>query len=102
MLLAPFAPHLAEELWEGLGQEGSVHATPWPAWEEAAAQEEQVTIVVQVNGKLRDRLLVAPETPEEDLKAQALSSEKVKAFLEGKTIRQVVVVPGRLVSIVVS
>jgi leucyl-tRNA synthetase len=96
------APHLADELWERLGHEGFTATQPWPSFDAAVAQEEQITIVVQVNGKVRERLLVAPETPEEELKRLALASDKVGPYLEGKTVRQVHVVPKRLVSIVVS
>jgi len=101
LMLAPFAPHLAEELWECLGGEGSVHVAEWPTWEESAAQDDAVTVVLQVNGKLRDRLSVPPGTPKEDLEAQALASEKIQSYLQGKSIRQVIVVPDRLVNIVV-
>ncbi len=101
LLLAPFAPHLAEELWHRLGKGESVHLASWPSFDPSVAEEELLTIVVQVNGKLRDRLMVPPETPEEDLKKMALASEKVQPYLEGKTIRQVHAVPKRLVSIVV-
>ena len=101
MMLAPFAPHLAEELWERLGGEGSVHVAEWPTWEESVAQDDEITVVLQVNGKLRDRLSVPPGTPKEDLEAQALASEKIQSYLQGKSIRQVIVVPDRLVNIVV-
>jgi leucyl-tRNA synthetase len=101
LVLAAFTPHLAEELWHQLGREGSVHQAAWPAWDEAVAAEEMVTVVIQVNGRLRDRMTVAPDTPEETLREQALASEKVKPFIDGKKVRQVVVVPGRLVNIVV-
>ena len=101
LLLAPFAPHLAEELWHRLGKAQSVHLASWPAYDAEVAREEQITVVVQVNGKLRDRLLVGPDVSEEELKALAFASEKVRPYLEGKTIRQTLVVPGRLVSIVV-
>ena len=100
LLLAPFAPHLAEELWERLGRTGSVHLAEWPSWEEALTQEEEVTVVVQVNGKLRDRLNVARGTPQEELRQLALDSSRVKAHVEGKSVRNVVVVPDRLVNIV--
>jgi leucyl-tRNA synthetase len=100
LLLAPFAPHLAEELWERVGREGSVHVAEWPAWDASAAKDEAVTVVLQVNGKLRDRLSVSPGTPKEKLEAQALASERVQAHLEGKSVRQIVVVPDRLVNIV--
>jgi len=100
LLLAPFAPHLAEQLWARLAKQDSVHLAAWPAWDEAAAREEEVTIVLQVNGKLRDRLSVAPGTPKEQLEAQAVTSPKVQPYLKGKQIRQVIVVPDRLVNIV--
>jgi leucyl-tRNA synthetase len=102
LVLAPFTPHLAEELWHRLGRAGGVHAATWPPWDEAVAAEETVTVVIQVNGRLRDRLVVAPDTSEEELREQALASEKVKPFIDRKAVRQVVVVPGRLVNIVVS
>jgi leucyl-tRNA synthetase len=101
LLLAPFAPHLAEELWSRLGREGSVHVAAWPSWDESAAEEEAITVVLQVNGKLRDRLSVPPGTPKEELEAQARASERVQTYLEGKSVRQVIVVPDRLVNIVV-
>ncbi|MBE9565889.1 MAG: class I tRNA ligase family protein, partial [Proteobacteria bacterium] len=100
-LLAPFAPHLSEELWHQLGREGSVHATTWPLHDEVVAKEDVITVVLQVNGKMRDRLSVSPGTPKEELEAQALASERVQAHLEGKSVRQVIVVPDRLVNIVV-
>jgi leucyl-tRNA synthetase len=100
-LLAPFAPHLAEEIWQRLGQEESVHLSCWPGWDAEAAREEEITVVVQVNGRLRDRLTVLPDTPEETLKTDALASPRVRPYLEGKSIRQVVVVPNKLVNIVV-
>ena len=100
VLLAPLAPHLAEELWEVTGHEYSVHGQPWPEWDEAAIAESQVTIIVQVNGKLRDRLIVAADIGEEEAKALALASDKVKAQQEGKQIRKVIYVPGKLVNVV--
>ena len=101
LLLAPFAPHVAEELWHQLGKQESVHLAAWPTWDEHVAKEEEVTIVLQVNGKLRDRLSVPPGTPKEELEVQALASEKIQSYLQGKSIRQVVVVLDRLVNIVV-
>jgi leucyl-tRNA synthetase len=99
-LLAPFAPHLAEELWHRLGQDGSVHLAAWPAWDEEAAREEEITVVVQVNGRLRDRLTVPAGTDEEKLRAGALASPRVQAHLSGRSVQQVIVVPDRLVNIV--
>jgi leucyl-tRNA synthetase len=101
LLLAPFAPHLAEELWQALGNRESVHLASWPACDQTVAAEAQVTIVVQVNGKVRDRLSVAPGTPQDELQARALAAPKVQPYLSGRSVRQVVVVPDRLVSIVV-
>ncbi len=100
LLLAPFAPHLAEELWQRLGHAQSVHLATWPTWDEEAAAEKQITVVVQVNGRLRERLTVSPGTPEETLRAQALASPRVQPYLQGKSVLQVVVVPDKLVNIV--
>ncbi len=101
LLLAPFAPHLAEELWEMIGKKDSIHLAQWPPWDKGIVREEKVTVVLQVNGKLRDRLSVPPGTPKEELEAQALASERIQSYLEGKSIRQIVVVPDRLVNVVV-
>jgi leucyl-tRNA synthetase len=102
LLLAPFAPHLAEELWHRLGHTESVHLAQWPKCDDAIAEEEQITVVVQVNGRLRDRLTVAPGTSREHLRAQALASPRVEGHLQGKSIKQVVIVPDRLVNVVTS
>ncbi len=102
-LLAPIAPHLTEELWQGLAPEsGSVHEQPWPVYEAALTQEEEITIAIQVNGKVRERLEVSASLSQEELEQQALQAPKLQAYLEGKTVRRVIVVPGRLVNIVVS
>ncbi len=100
-MLAPVAPHISEELWMRLGKPYSIHTQKWPVVDEAAAHEDEITLVVQVNGKLRDRITVPTEISEEDAKAAALSSEAVQKHLEGKKPRQVVYVKGRLVNIVV-
>jgi leucyl-tRNA synthetase len=99
-MLAPVAPHIAEELWERLGKEGSVHVQPWPEVDEKAAAAEQITLVVQVNGKLRDRVAVPVGLPDDEARRLALESEGARRFLEGKEVREVIVVPGRLVNIV--
>jgi leucyl-tRNA synthetase len=101
LVLAPFAPHLAEELWERLGGTDSVHLQAWPVYDSAQMVEEQVELVVQVNGKIRDRVTVAADADEETIKADVLSRERVQASFDGKTVQKVVVVPGRLVNIVV-
>jgi len=102
LMLAPFAPHLAEELWhEALGHQESVHLAAWPEVDPDALQREEVEVVVQVNGKLRDRMLVPAAADEAALREQALALPKIQPFLEGKEVVRVVVVPGRLVNVVV-
>ena len=101
LLLAPLAPHLAEEMWERLGQPYSIHQQPWPEWDAALAAAEEATLVVQVNGKLRDRITVDAGISEEDAKSVALASDHVRAYTDGKSVERVVFVPGRyLVSVV--
>lgn len=101
LLLSPFAPHLADEIWAATGHEGSTYQAAWPVSDPALARRERLTIVVQVNGKVRDKLEVDADTPEETIRAAALASERVQSFMDGKTPRKVVYVPGRLVNIVV-
>jgi leucyl-tRNA synthetase len=101
VMLAPLAPHFAEECWERLGHAESVFTARWPRWEEALAREEQVEVVVQVNGKLRSRLLVPRGLTEEQVVGRALADPAVRRFLDGKPIRKVVYVPDRLVNLVV-
>jgi len=101
LLLAPFVPHVAEELWEGLGHAGGIGTASWPAWDEAALVEDEVTIVVQVNGKLRGKVSVAAGAGEDEMRAAALADVKVLAHTEGKTVRKIIYVPGKLLNIVV-
>jgi leucyl-tRNA synthetase len=101
LLLAPFAPHIAEELWQRLGYSESLACQPWPKYDEELAKEKQVELAVQVNGKVRDRIVVPADLDEEQVKAKALAGEKVIAALAGKTPKKVIVIKGRLVSIVV-
>jgi leucyl-tRNA synthetase len=101
-MLAPVAPHIAEELWvEYLGKPYSIHQQPWPKFDAQAAAEDEITIPVQVNGKVRDRVTIPAEASEDEIKSAALASENVQKYLEGKPPRKVIVVPGKLVSIVV-
>jgi leucyl-tRNA synthetase len=100
-MMAPVTPHIAEELWAYLGKPYSIHLQRWPKVDLAAAAEELITLIVQVNGKLRDRIMVPVDIGEEEAKKLALESEAVKKFLEGKPPRKVIVVPRRLVNIVV-
>jgi leucyl-tRNA synthetase len=99
-MMAPVTPHIAEELWERLGKAYSVHTQAWPAVDEGAAAEEQITLVVQVNGKVRDRILVPAGIDEEQAKEAALASEAVKKHLAGQSPKKVILVPGKLVNIV--
>ena len=101
LLLAPFVPHVAEELWEGLGHSGGIGKASWPVWDEAALVEDEVTIVVQVNGKLRGKVSVAAGAGEEEVRTAALADAKVLAHTEGKTVRKIIYVPGKLLNIVV-
>jgi leucyl-tRNA synthetase len=101
-LLSPFVPHLAEELWLSLGHEGGLEAAGWPGWEEAALVEDEKTMVVQVNGKVRGKITVAATADEGEIRAIALADSNVERFLTGKEIKKILVVPGRLVSIVVA
>jgi leucyl-tRNA synthetase len=98
-LVQPYAPHVAEELWERMGRE-RLWEEPWPEADPALLERETVEVVVQVNGRVRDRLHVAPDTPEEELVELALASDRVRAHLNGGEAARTVVVPGRLVNFV--
>ncbi len=100
-ILAPFAPHIAEELWSQLGHKKSIHIVPWPQADESKIKEQPVTIIIQVNGKVRGEFQSAPGLTEDSAKTQALATESVKKWLEGKEPKKVIYVPGRLVNIVV-
>jgi leucyl-tRNA synthetase len=101
LLLAPFVPHVANELWEVVGDARGLDDTAWPEADPAALVEDLVEMVVQVNGKVRGRFTVAPDAAEADILALALADERVQAQVAGKTIRKTMIVPGRLVSLVV-
>jgi leucyl-tRNA synthetase len=102
LLLSPFAPHLAEELWAVLGHKNTLAYEAWPMYEEALLREETIEVPVQINGKLRAKLTVPADIDEAGLRAAALADEKVRGLIEGKQVRKVIVVPGKLVNIVVS
>jgi leucyl-tRNA synthetase len=99
-LIQPYAPHIAEELWESLGH-SRLWEQPWPAADEAQLRRETFELVIQVNGRVRDRVQASTEESEDELVARAKASERVQAQLDGKEIRQAIVVPGKLVNLVV-
>ncbi len=102
VMLSPFAPHTMEELWEMYGHQGGLAAAGWPAYDAEVARAEALVIPVQVNGKLRGRVTVSPETPDAELEALALADPAVQVHTAGKTVKKVVIAKGRLVSIVVA
>ncbi len=101
LLLAPMAPHLAEELWEVLGHNGTLAYAPWPTFDPALLKDETIEVPVQVNGKLRARITVPADLDAAALEASARADEKVAGLIEGKTIKKAVIVPGKLVNFVV-
>ena len=100
-LLAPFAPHITEELWQQTGHTGSIHKTDWPAYDETLTQDEAFTLVVQVNGKLRERIEVAADISEQEVRELVLSNPRVATFIGEATIQKIIYIPGRLVNVVV-
>jgi len=100
LVLALFTPHLADELWEALGHEGSTLQVRWPAFDPALAAEEEVEIPVQVNGKLRARIRASASAGEDDLRAMAIAEPKIREHLNGRQVVKIVVVPGKLVNVV--
>src|SRR5256884_677772 len=101
LLLAPFAPYLAHELWEMLGEKTSLLRAPWPKYDPALAKEEEIEIPVQINGKLRSLIVVMADTTEGVMRERALADEKIRAAMAGKQVVKVIVVPGKLVNIVI-
>ncbi len=100
LMLAPFAPYVAQEIWEELGHADPVFRQPWPVFDAELAKEDLAEIVVQVNGKLRTRIFAPFGTPAAELESRAMADEKVRPFVEGKTVRKIVTVPDKLVNIV--
>jgi leucyl-tRNA synthetase len=101
LMLAPTAPHLAEEMWEKRGYKYSIHNQLWPSWDEAKARQDEITLVVQVNGKVRDRIAASATISENEAKELAANAEKVKTYLTDKQIVNIIYIPGKLVNIVV-
>ncbi len=101
LLLSPFSPHIAEELWGATGNTPSVFDRKWPAWDEEAAKEETIELVVQVNGKVRAKMMMPAGTPDDEIKRMALEDKKIRESIGGKEIKKVIVVRGKLVNIVI-
>ena len=101
LLLAPFAPHLCEELWEILGNEYSVHKQSWPKYDPRLTKEEEIVFVVQVNGKVRERITIPSGSKKEEVLEKALASEKVKKYIGERKVKRTVFVKDRLVNFVV-
>jgi leucyl-tRNA synthetase len=102
VMLTPFSPHIAEEMWEGLGHGGGLlKSAQWPSADPELAKKDELEIPVQVNGKLRSRVVVSPDISEADLRALALADAKVQSFIDGHKVVKVIVVPQRLVNVVV-
>ncbi|MCX6779079.1 MAG: class I tRNA ligase family protein, partial [Candidatus Magasanikbacteria bacterium] len=97
----PFTPHLAEEIWEALGEKKSIFVNVWPEFNAELAKDITITLAVQVNGKLRETIDVAAEITEVEAKKTALASEKIQKWLEGKEPKKIIFVPGKLINIVV-
>ncbi|MDN5684267.1 class I tRNA ligase family protein, partial [Corynebacterium glyciniphilum] len=100
LMMAPVAPHIAEELWSRLGHEGSLAHVPFPTWEEKRLVDDTVELPVQVMGKVRGRVTVPVDAAREDVEAAALAEPNVAAHVEGKTVAKIIVVPGKMVNIV--
>ncbi len=100
VLLAPIVPHIAEELWQTLDHKTAVVDAPWPKYDEAIASKDELTVVIQINGKLRSRITVPAGEDPEKIKADALADEKIKAMLKDVAVKKVIYVPNKLVNIV--
>jgi leucyl-tRNA synthetase len=101
ILLSPFAPHCAEELWESIGNNPSILDQQWPLWDENIAKEETIELVIQINGKVRSKTMILPGTPDDELERIALGDERIKGFIGKKAIKKVIIVKGKLVNIVI-
>jgi leucyl-tRNA synthetase len=101
LLLSPFAPHIAEEMWQRMGHPEATHRTSWPVHNEEFLKADEIEIVIQVNGKVRQKLSVPAEIDEESLKAQSLEDPRIQEWTNGKEVKKVIVVPKKLVNIVV-
>ena len=100
-ILAPFAPHVTEELWQNLGKKKSIHLSSWPKWDENLIKDEEVKIVIQINGKVRAEMLVEVDESEEEIKKKAQEHEAILKYINGQNINKIIYVKNRLINIVV-
>jgi len=100
-ILAPFAPHISEDIWHSLGEKKSITLSSWPKWDEKLIKDDEIKIVIQVNGKVRAEIMTSADEKEEEIKSKALSYEKIQKFIENKQIKKIIYVKNRLVNIVV-
>jgi leucyl-tRNA synthetase len=100
-MLAPIAPHFCEELWHVLGNKESIFKASWPGYDSGLIVDQVVTVVIQVNGKVRSKIECPADTTEEQLKSLALADEKVQSWIQGKPIRNCVIVPRKLINLVI-
>jgi leucyl-tRNA synthetase len=101
LLMAPIFPHISEELWHRRGHSTSIHLQSWPQGSVEKSRADEIDVVIQINGKVRDKLVVAPGTPNATIEAQALALENVQKWIDGKGVRKVIVVPDKLINIVI-
>ena len=101
LMLSPIVPHICATLWGELGYTDHIEDVHWPQYDESALEQDNIQLMVQVNGKLRDKIMVAAEANDEQIKAQALASEKIKKYVADKAVKKIIVVKGRLVNIVI-
>jgi leucyl-tRNA synthetase len=101
LLLSPYAPHLGEELWEKMGEKGSISKAQWPVYDEDLTKDSEVEVVLQVNGKVRAKLVIDAETPKDDMIALAMENERIQEYTQGKTVVKTIAVPKKLVNLVV-
>jgi leucyl-tRNA synthetase len=100
LLLAPFVPHITAELWQMMGKSGSIHQAAWPTYDAAALLLDEMEIAVQIDGKVREKLVVSANASQAEIEQAALSQDRIRMWMEGKTVRKVMIIPGRLVNIV--
>jgi leucyl-tRNA synthetase len=101
LLLSPFSPHIAEELWEAIGNSPGISLRAWPEWDEETAREEEIELVIQINGKVRAKVMVPQGLSDEEIKEKTLAEQKIREILEGRAVKKIFVVKGRLVNIVI-